>query len=123
VTIKLSKKPFGEEIEKRATQWLKKQGLQLISKNYLCHRGEIDIIMDDNNFLVFIEVRYRKQSNYGSPAETVTPIKQKKIRLAAEHFLQCHPQHQRKYCRFDVIAAQPGYGSDKLDFNWIKNAF
>ena len=121
--MKTATKQFGEQVEQLACLWLKKKGLTLIARNYLCKRGEIDMIMEQDNCLVFIEVRYRKQVYFGSPAETVTPPKQEKIRLAAEHFLLAHPQHQRKMCRFDVIAAQPGNSSDKLHFDWIRNAF
>jgi putative endonuclease len=123
MSIRLSRKLFGDKVEKQATLWLGKQGLTLLNRNYYCRWGEIDIIMEDSTYLVFIEVRYRKQSQYGSPAETVTERKQEKIRLTAEHFLLSHSQHHRKNCRFDVIAAQPGSSSDKLSFNWIRNAF
>lgn len=123
MTIRPSKKSFGDRVEKQAERWLSKQGLTLLSRNYACRWGEIDIIMQDHSDLVFIEVRYRKQNLYGSPAETVTRQKQEKIRLTAEHFLLSHSQHQRKNCRFDVIAAQPGSSSDKLSLNWIRNAF
>ena len=123
MSIRPSRKLFGDKVEKQATLWLGKQGLTLLNRNYYCRWGEIDIIMEDSAYLVFIEVRYRKQTQYGSPAETVTRQKQEKIRLTAEHFLLSHSQHHRKNCRFDVIAAQPGSSSDKLSFNWIRNAF
>lgn len=123
MNIRPSRKLFGDKVEKQAELWLGRQGLILVNRNYYCRLGEIDIIMEDSAYLVFIEVRYRKQTHYGSPAETVTRRKQQKIRLTAEHFLLSHSQHYKKNCRFDVIAAQPGSSSDKLSFNWIRNAF
>jgi putative endonuclease len=121
--IKIATKIFGERVERQASDWLIEQGLTLITRNYLCKSGEIDIIMEQDNCLVFIEVRYRKQVYFGSPAETITLAKQNKVRLAAEHFLLAHSQHQRKACRFDVIAAQPANSGDRLHFDWIRNAF
>ena len=123
MTIRPSRKLFGNKVETQAEHWLVDKGLKPLNRNYSCQWGEIDIIMEDSTYLVFIEVRYRKQSIYGSPAETVTRKKQQKIRLTAEHFLLSHSQHRRKNCRFDVIAAQPGNSSGKLSFNWIRNAF
>ena len=113
----------GEQAELRASQWLLRQGLKLVANNYCCRQGEIDLIMLDKNQLVFIEVRYRKNSLYGSGAESVTFNKQTKIRKAAQHFLSNQPKLANLPCRFDVVSAQPGQSSDTLCFDWIKNAF
>ena len=119
----LTRTNHGHHVEQRAARWLKQQGLRLIDSNYLCRQGEIDLIMQEQDQLIFIEVLYRKSSAFGSAAETVNAGKQQKILLTAQHFLQQHPKWQNHSCRFDVIAAQPGTGSDTLDLSWIKNAF
>jgi len=61
-----------------ACQFLEKQGLILVEKNYRCYQGEIDLIMKANKNIVFVEVRSRSRSDYGHPAETVTPAKIKR---------------------------------------------
>jgi len=70
---------IGQKAEQEALNFLKQQGLKLITQNYYCRQGEIDLVMSDQQTLVFIEVRYRKSHHYGSSAESVTINKQKKI--------------------------------------------
>lgn len=107
----------GKNAEHNAMLHLQANGLKVIDQNYSIRRGEIDIIAMDSNTLVFVEVRYRKNNMYGSPLESVTPSKQRKIRLAAEHYLQIHPAYSRSQARFDVV------GICGQEIQWIKNAF
>ena len=113
----------GQQIEQLAGQYLQQQGLTLIDKNYRCRQGEIDLIMQHKHQLVFVEVRYRKQSSYGTAAESVTRNKQKKLLYAANHFLINKPQFSQRQARFDVVAVQPSSGSDKLQIDWLQDAF
>lgn len=107
----------GENAEQKALNYLQKQGLFVVDRNYRCKQGEIDLIMRDHNFLVFVEVRYRKNSKYGSALETVTSKKQSRIIAATQHYLVSHNlSHQA--VRFDVVAMT---GDSQL--NWVKNAF
>ena len=108
----------GNEAEAHACRHLQQLGLQLIEQNYHTRRGEIDLIMLEGDCLVFIEVRYRGNSAYGSATESVTPRKQARIIAAASHYLQQQP-HNRP-CRFDVIAIS---GSPAYHIEWIRNAF
>lgn len=72
--------------------------------------------------LVFVEVRYRKSSDFGSPMATVTPRKQQKIRRTAALFLQKHKRYQAMASRFDVVAILSGpSGIDEIQ--WIRHAF
>ena len=89
-----------------------------MEKNYRCRRGEIDLIMQDNDSLVFVEVRYRKNNDFGGALESITRKKQQKIQTTALHYMQ---NHQDMSARFDVIAIT-GTGR-KQDVEWIKNAF
>ncbi|MEX0963615.1 MAG: YraN family protein [Pseudohongiellaceae bacterium] len=116
---------FGRAQEANAARYLCSQGLRLICRNYHSRYGEIDLIMADSGILVFIEVRYRHSRRFGSAIATVTPAKQRKIRLTAAHYLQSHPQLQHSCCRFDVIGLSHGSGSDSKEpsIDWIKNAF
>lgn len=107
---------IGSDAETVALEHLQQHGLTLIERNYLCRRGEIDLIMEDSGTLIFIEVKYRQSERYGSAAEMVTQQKQRKIITTALHYLQQHKRDQA--CRFDVIAISPDSG-----VNWIKSAF
>lgn len=106
----------GERSEHLAHQYLIKQGLHLIEKNYRCKYGELDLIMRDGETLVIVEVRFRKSNKYGSAEESITQIKQSRIIATTQHYL--HLTKSNSAIRFDVIAM-----SRDDDINWIKNAF
>lgn len=111
----------GQHAEQAAADYLKKQGLSLVERNYRCRSGEIDLIMTDDTYLVFVEVRYRKHSGYGGAAASVDRRKQHKLLRAAQQWLQQRHAHNR-LCRFDVVAVTPG-SDGSLCCNWITNAF
>ncbi len=108
----------GQQAEEAACKYLLANGLELYSRNYYCRHGEIDLIMGDNNTLVFIEVRYRSSSRFGSGAETVGPRKQARIVAAATHYLQANPKQARRPARFDVI-----FMCSTDTIQWVKDAF
>jgi putative endonuclease len=83
--------------------------------------GEIDLILEDGDCLVFAEIRYRKSSNFGTGAETVTRAKQMRIIQTASRYLQYHEQRATQPCRFDVVSM--GKVNGELEINWIRNAF
>lgn len=116
IVSKLLSTDRGQQAENRALDYLEKQGLTLIERNFHSRRGEIDLIMEDNNSLVFIEVRYRKSTKYGSALESVNAQKQARIIHTAEYYLQQKPSHYLAY-RFDVIGLSPD------NINWVKDAF
>ncbi|PVZ72591.1 YraN family protein [Pelagibaculum spongiae] len=105
--------------ERQAERFLIEQGLKLLGRNFHCKHGEIDLIMKDRQTLVFVEVRYRNNSRHGSPAASVSPSKQNKIRKSAQIYLQryVHRNSMEPRCRFDVISLQPG------KTNWLPGAF
>lgn len=103
--------------EQQACNFLKAKGLRLITNNYRCPCGEIDLIMQDNNVLVFIEVRLRSHMDYGSALESIDSRKQQKLLKSATHYLQQHNLIDKIDCRFDVI----GFSNSTID--WIKDAF
>lgn len=113
----IPKRQLGISAEQQARDFLCARGLQLITQNYRCFRGEIDLIMRDKNDVVFVEVRSRSYSTYGSPSESVTKPKQKKIITTAMHFLQRKNWLNKINCRFDVVGIQ------KNEIDWIKDAF
>lgn len=114
-----SKRITGDLHERSAADFLQKQGLKLLDTNLSSRHGEIDLIMQDKNTLVFVEVRYRRNKNFGGAAISVTAAKQRKIALTALTYLQRSGKTEMP-CRFDVIAIN---GQEILDSQWIKNAF
>ena len=109
----------GKNAEDRARRHLEQQGMRLLESNYRCRLGEIDLIMQDGEALVFIEVRYRKSAAFGSALESVTHQKQRRLLATANHYLQQH--RPAAPCRFDVVGIS-GPGS-VAHIEWIKDAF
>ena len=106
--------------EEQACRFLEGKGLKLLTHNYSCRQGEIDLVMRDNEMLVFVEVRYRRSKDYGSAVESVDSRKQAKLISTAQHYLQQHRQAARHPCRFDVVGISP-CGAD-FEIEWLSNA-
>ena len=111
---------IGSNAENLAIKFLQQRGLQLAARNFHCRRGEIDLIMRDGNFLVFVEVRYRKNDYFGSAAESVTQQKQRRLLTTAAYYLQQEKRSGDTPCRFDVVTLS---GRQNPRIEWIKNAF
>lgn len=109
------KRALGQRAEKNAQAYLQRQGLQHIESNYNTPLGEIDLIMQHKDTLVFVEVRQRTSAEHGSALDSIDRHKQRKIIKTAQHYLQ------RKAidcpCRIDVVV----YEADK-QVQWLKNA-
>jgi putative endonuclease len=112
---------IGRHAERSAETWLHEHGLHTIARNYHAPFGEIDLIMLENDVLVFVEVRYRRGTRYGAPEETVHRTKQGRLIRTAQRFLQQHPAHRNRRCRFDVISITGR--NYRPDVRWIKDAF
>jgi putative endonuclease len=111
----------GKTAEKFASSFLKKNGFKDIKLNYRSKFGEIDIIACDRDVLCFIEVKFRKNRNYGLPEEFVDIKKQKKIVKTALCYIAEKKIDDMNF-RFDVVAVEPGENG-KLNARLIKNAF
>lgn len=107
---------LGDRKEQQARAYLERQGLRAIAQNVRCKRGELDLVMRDQDTLVFVEVRYRESERFGGAAASIDPRKQMRIMAAASYYLQRHEPNLP--CRFDVIAID-GAGV----INWIRHAF
>lgn len=112
-----NKRHTGKYYEDIAAEYLEKQGLKIISRNYRCYFGEIDLIVLDKEYLVFVEVKYRRTLHQGNSLSAVDYKKQRVISKVARHFLMMHAKSMNVPCRFDVI------GIDGNKIKWIKNAF
>lgn len=96
----------GDETETAALTLLQRHGLRLLHRNYRSRGGEIDLVMRDGDTLVFVEVRARRSARYGLAMETVDARKQRRLLLAARHWLMTHPADMARPTRFDVVAFQ-----------------
>jgi putative endonuclease len=111
----------GHKSERQAGKYLVRQGLKLLQRNYRTPFGEIDLIMQQKETLVFVEVRFRRSNDFGTPAETVDLRKQAKLRASAEHYLQRNKDKAQQACRFDIVAITVNQNGET--FQWLQNAF
>lgn len=112
---------FGQQAEQKALTFLQTNGLKLLEKNFNCRHGEIDIIMQEGNDIVFVEVRGRKQKEFGSAAESINQNKIKKIVQTAAYYLQKNKLLYKVSSRFDIMAIH--FISNHWQYEWIKDAF
>lgn len=117
-----SRRHRGQRAEALALAYLERRRLRLVCKNYRSRFGEIDLIMDDAENIVFVEVRYRNHDGRLHPAETIDERKQDKLIRTGHSFVQRHQaRYPRHDYRFDVIAVTGAIGRPRID--WIQNAF
>lgn len=118
--MKTPSQVLGALGEKLARERLSHQGYKILTRNYDCGLGEIDIIARHKDYLVFIEVKTRFSDEMGHPAEAVTADKRRQIIKAAQFYLKQYTLHDFP-CRFDVVSVQMGEGEPVLEV--IENAF
>lgn len=116
----MNRKNLGDNAELQACRYLQGRGLQLVTRNYRCRGGEIDLVMQHDDSLVFVEVRYRRRTDYGAAAETVSPGKQRRVIHCAKVFLHSRRQWNTA-ARFDVVSIEGQAGSARIE--WIPDAF
>ena len=108
---------LGLMAEQIAARYLQANGLKLLSSNFNCRYGEIDLIMREGKSLVFVEVRLRSSNDFGGAVSSITSSKQHKLLRTAQHYMQLHGEAA---CRFDAVLMS---GLDQAQIEWIKNAF
>ena len=121
----------GGEAARRLGQWgeqlvaedLRARGWIVLNRNFRCRMGELDIVVKNNQYIVFVEVKLRKNNRFAAACEAVTLSKQHKLRIAAELYLAVHPT--RLQPRFDVaeVYAPQGVRTENPDIYYIENAF
>ena len=112
---------IGFSAELQGRDYLVAQGLRWIMSNYQCRWGEVDLIMQDKNEIVFVEVRYRKSTFFGEPFETINRQKQQRLIRTALFFQQRHRWTEAFSLRFDVISITGKKLNSQI--TWIPNAF
>lgn len=109
--------PSGPDAEKLACNYLLKQGLLCRTK-----RGEIDLIMQDADVLVFVEVRFRKTDRFGSAEESITRQKCERLQAAAKAYSQFRIPDSSIAVRFDAVALSPDLNKQGgIAINWVQN--
>lgn len=107
--------PRGAEAEDWAARYLQAQGLKLLARNWRCRYGEIDLILREGATLVFVEVRARRRSDYGSAAESISAAKRARLKRSAQAYLAQHKHCGA--CRFDAVLV------DGARLTWLRGAF
>lgn len=111
----------GRAGEEAAAVFLQKKGYRILERNYSCRYGEIDLIAQKEQVLVFAEVKERSVSGRMDPAETVTKAKQKRIWITAQIYMQTNMPDALIQPRFDVIAVYKQ--GEKRILRHLENAF
>ena len=99
----MNKREIGTRFESRAAAYLESKGFRILNRNFRCRTGEIDLIAEDGEYLVFIEVKYRTGDSFGQGLEHVGRRKQEVIGRVAQYFLTANRISDR-LCRFDVVS-------------------
>lgn len=104
----MNKRKTGAQYEQLAALLLERQGYRILERNFRCRQGEIDMIALDGEYLVFLEIKYRKDDRMGTGAEAVDALKQARIIRCARYYRMRHPEYAAVPCRFDVVSVCGG---------------
>ena len=111
----------GRAAEDAAALFLQDHGYQVVERNFTCRWGEIDLVAYQGEKIAFVEVKARRSNYMGSPWESVTPGKQRKLILSAQEYLQVYGLEVRPW-RIDVIAVKLGIGGSVQSLEHMENA-
>ena len=115
------RRAVGQEGESVAEQYLRHKGYRIVARNLRSALGELDLVAEDGQVLVFVEVKARRTDAFGGAIYAVHQRKQEKlIQLAAQYLARHHIKD--RLCRFDVVLLQ-GVGTDPAQIEHIQNAF
>ncbi len=110
----------GREAEAMAARWLEGQGFEVLARNHATRRGEVDLVCREGETVCFVEVRSRAAGGLADPVETITPLKARRVALAAADWAARHGALERPM-RFDVVAVRLGPAGPA--FELIRGAF
>lgn len=111
----------GQRGERYAADYLKQHGFRILDHNYHCRYGEVDLVAEDATYLVFVEVKTRSGTRFGTPAQAVTAEKQRKLTITAQRWLMTHETQRQP--RFDVIEVYVSHSAQLQRVVHIPNAF
>ena len=107
--------------ERLARDFLQNKGYHIIETNFRCSHGEIDIIARDKDCLVFVEVRTKKSLSFGTPEESITPAKKRRLQSTVSHYLQTHSDLPQQW-RIDFVAVELNSRNETSRIELIENA-
>ena len=113
----MNKRELGSSYEEQAATFLRTRGMKILHRNFRCYLGEIDLVAQDEDTLVFVEVKYRFSDRYGWGEAHVNKKKQQTIYRVAEVYLNSYSRDRIPPCRFDVVA----FDGDRV--RYFPNAF
>ncbi len=113
----MNRRKLGSEKESQVCHYLEKQGMRIMERNFRNARGEIDIIGYHQDYLVFVEVKYRRNQEMGGALAAVDSRKMRQICKMADYYRFLHHVSDFSKIRYDVVAIQGG------EIQWIQNAF
>lgn len=121
--VSMQKLILGRKGEDIAVEYLTDKGYELITRNYnVPRRGEIDAVMRDGNYLVFVEVRTKSNTFFGTPLETIDADKRRQIVKMARYYMAREKIPENMFCRFDVVGIVLS-SDDKPQIEYYKDAF
>ncbi len=114
---------IGLDGEKRVANYLRKQGFSIVKRNYVCRYGEIDIVAENDEYILFVEVKTRKENSMVSGVEAVDAFKQRRVTLAANDYIV--KTENEKQPRFDIAEVVVSKKEDELKYklHYIENAW
>ena len=115
-----NRRKWGKAGEDLAAHFLEQSGLKILERNFRFERGEIDLIAEDGEELVFVEVKARRSNAFGAPEDAVTEKKQEQVHAVADGYLFMHNIDDRP-CRFDIVAIE--YRNEAAEIRHIRDAF
>ncbi len=117
------RRELGNWGEEKAARYLRRKGYRILDRNFSCRQGEIDIVAEKNDVVVFAEVKLRKNADFAEAREFVTARKQARVLAAAQLWLSVHACELQP--RFDVIEvyAPEGRMTERLRIEHLENAF
>ncbi len=113
----MNKRELGSKWEEQAAAYLQEQGMVIVERNFRTARGEIDLIGLHEKYLVFVEVKYRRDSSKGGPFAAVGLSKQRQICRVADEYRMKKGLTDNTMVRYDVLGIENG------SVTWLKNAF
>lgn len=113
----------GHEAETLAANYLSERGMKILDRNVRAGRGEIDLVMQEGETVVFVEVRARKSTATVSAVESISRSKRLKVIETAERLLIARVEWCHRPCRFDVVAVSTFPNAGPVHIDWIKDAF
>ena len=116
-----TRKALGNRGEALAAQRLRSLGYSIRERNWRCPVGELDVVAEKDGVLIFVEVRTRRGDRFGTPEESITPIKRAKLLEVAQTYLEEHGEEDRNW-RIDVVAIEIGPRGEVVRMEVIENA-